>query len=269
MIDLHATLAQSSTVVPTAGVSSVGMQLLPIVATAVVGGIGVLLNEWRVNRNRHESNRRAVSDAVQYLEFISKWHLCEKELAQETRVGGSESWVQQELVRVRSLIVNRLDSEVDDDDRLQVQAALQRAACQALLLHPMQSIAARIVRTLFHLLLILGILLGLLDPTSPTLWSGALIVFLIPALALRALARHLSIRRSAAPRPHIAPSAPPCDGPATSDWRTPSPWRNGPDIPVRRQATPYARPLPPVGNMVSPAPPHTWPHPPSRQVGNM
>lgn len=190
--------------------------LLVPLATAALGAAGILIRDWRVRRDVENRRVRALADATAQAAFVEQWWKALQVLSSAPEDLTAEATNARALLAQAARTVSRSpDPGLGLPER---PGAMRRL----LMLYRFDTVGGRLVRAVFYLwLLVLAVVYanGVVEALGNTSrWStlGDLslgtLIFLLPAVVLRALAVFLEKRRATEPagsgRPAIAPAPP-------------------------------------------------------------
>jgi hypothetical protein len=122
-------------------VGGIPSTLLAPVLTAILSGIGVVVQDWRVRRSRVGRRKLAIGDAVAQVEFIVKWWTARQSLAESPEVLRADAAeVAAWLGRARSL-VNETEQAVTRSQPMSFR--------RLMLMQPFDDLAAKLLRVGF------------------------------------------------------------------------------------------------------------------------
>jgi hypothetical protein len=166
-------------------VVNIAVALLVPIVTALLGVLGVMFGDWRQRRTQEGRRKIALEDASRQVAFAAEWWNARKLLADSPQAEQEATTRAVGWLEEASGLVTESKLPATED---KPEITLRRL----LLLYPLQSRAATVVRGVFYVCLALlpiqagGIIHNTLDPSAPTdvLYSDIIWMLVVAVLAL-------------------------------------------------------------------------------------
>jgi hypothetical protein len=178
------------------------LTVLPILLTACLTGVGILVKDWREERNQSVRFKETLDRAIREVEFLTKWNETSQPLLSAQEREQSISELKHNLERIRRRVVT--ESDIDSEQRTKGKS--RSVARRVLLIGDANTWMAKVLRWCYWLygviilFIVVPIALTSRRPEDNLLETLALntltfAIFTLPLFALWRFTRMLSVYR--------------------------------------------------------------------------
>jgi hypothetical protein len=120
--------------------------MVPALAAAVFGVAALSFQEWRARHNAHVQRKRGLEEAQTYLTFLSQWFSTYEAIKPDADLAQMRAWAASAL----DFLLREVESTLRESRRRASFSVWERGR-RALLLYPLGSFGANVVRVIFYL----------------------------------------------------------------------------------------------------------------------